>query len=230
MRIILLEDDTRFAELLIDYLKDYYYDVQPFTTGIAALEWLENMDADLCIVDISLPNMNGYEFVEHLNASGKTIPVIYLTGLNDKSDIIKGYTSGASDFITKPIDPDILVHKINATLRKFITPLKNDKIAMSFQIGDVYFNFLTRDLIQNQTKVLLSPKESEILRMFCEADKYSITREQILIKIWGSDNYFASRSMDVHIARLRKKLNVFGTLRILNLYKNGFKLTTQGGS
>lgn len=140
-----------------------------------------------------------------------------------KEDIIQGYKLGADDYITKPFDSDVLLHKIKAILKRN-EEFNRDQENMEFDLGKFHFNPKLRELGTTASSITLSPKENELLRMLAEHKNDLLPREKALKKIWGSDTYFNGRSMDVYIAKLRKYLKDDDQLEIVNIHGNGFRL------
>ena len=140
-----------------------------------------------------------------------------------KDDIIQGYKLGADDYITKPFDSEVLLHKIKAILKRNEESVRESE-NIEFDLGKYHFNPKLRELIADGSTVTLSPKESELLKMLAEYKNDLLTREKALKKIWGSDTYFNGRSMDVYIAKLRKYLREDPEIEIVNIHGNGFRL------
>jgi DNA-binding response OmpR family regulator len=144
-----------------------------------------------------------------------------------KEDILNGYRLGADDYILKPFDSEILLHKIKAILKRNVELNEKQNENFEFHIGKFHFNSKLRELNIKEQKFTLSPKENDLLKMLCEYKNDLLPREQALKKIWGSDTYFNGRSMDVYIAKLRKFLKEDETVEIVNIHGNGFRLVCE---
>lgn len=222
-QLLFVEDDLNFAHVLEAFLKGKGFAVKHVSNGNDAIKWLKNNTAELCILDVMMPGMSGFELATEIRKISGTTPFIFLTAKNNKADIISGFGKGADDYMIKPFDPDILFLKINALLKR-TPPAQHLSSADQFTIGGIQFNATTRELHMHDKITGLSPKETQLLRLFCEAPDGVVLRNHALREIWDTDNYFASRSMDVYIVKLKKKLKMDSRIQIINLYNNGFRL------
>jgi two-component system, OmpR family, response regulator len=178
---------------------------------------------DICLLDVMMPNMDGFTLAEEIRDINPDVPLFFLSAKTMKEDIIQGYKLGADDYITKPFDSEVLLMKIKAILKRNEEMHKEEANA-EFDLGSYHFNPKLRELIINGKTQVLSPKENELLKMMCEYKNDLLPRETALKKIWGSDTYFNGRSMDVYIAKLRKYLKEDSTIEIVNIHGNGFRL------
>ena len=200
--ILLLEDDESFGALLKDYLGMKGYDAHWFTSGHKAMSFLRQTELDLCITDVMMPEMNGFDFASEVRKYKPDIPLIFLTARNDKSDQIRGFKTGADDYLCKPFDSELLVLKLEALLKR--GKMNETKMEESvFKLGSSTFNSKDRTLSSAQASDRLSPKESQLLSILCQHMNEIMPRESALIKIWKDDTYFTRRSMDVYMAKLR---------------------------
>lgn len=224
INILLAEDDESFGNILRDYLSINGYIVELCRDGQQAHEkFLEN-DYDLVVTDVMMPVKDGFSFVNDLRKINKLVPVIYLTARNQKEDIIRGYKSGADDYVTKPFDSEVLLHKISAVLQR--STQQRSKEQTSFSFGKFTFNPGERVLHGPSGSNRLSPREAELLIMLLKNKGQIIDRRDILNSIWGDDSYFNNRSLDVYITKLRKRFNGDGSAVIESLYGSGVKLIT----
>jgi DNA-binding response OmpR family regulator len=178
---------------------------------------------DICLLDVMMPHMDGFTLAEEIRDVDPDIPLFFLSAKTMKEDIIQGYKLGADDYITKPFDSEVLMHKIKAILKRN-EEMTKEAVNMEFDLGGFHFNPKLRELVIGDKKLTLSPKENELLRMLAEHKNDLLPREKALKKIWGSDTYFNGRSMDVYIAKLRKYLKDDENLEIVNIHGNGFRL------
>jgi len=221
-RILLVEDDQGFGKILKDYLTLNAYEVVHMKDGVDGWYTFRNHHFDLCILDIMMPKRDGYELAEQIRKENRTVPIFFLTSKMRKDDMLNGYKTGADDYIVKPVDADILMHKIKAILKRTgenITPSVEQK---NFRIGKYQFNYLSRNLSLDGNKQVLSPKEADLLCMFCQHLNLMITREEILRNIWKEVNYFTGRSLDVYVFKLRKYLRHDPNIQLLNRHKSGY--------
>jgi DNA-binding response OmpR family regulator len=225
LHIFLVEDDHNFGAVLKSYLEIHDYVVHWVDDGKFAVKEYRSDDFDICILDVMLPNVDGFQIAKEIRFVDKNIPLIFLTAKTLKEDILKGFSLGADDYITKPFDSELLLCKIKAILKRNETPNTDDEEKDEFEIGKYRFNYPHRNLSCEGFEQKLSPREAELLRMLCLKINDVLPREMALKKIWGEDNYFTTRSMDVFITKLRKYLKKDPTIEISNIHGSGFKLT-----
>jgi two-component system, OmpR family, response regulator len=223
IRILLAEDDNNLGILLRNYLTAKNYETELFVNGNLALEAFSSGSFGLCILDIMMPEMDGLTLAKEIRLTNPEIPVIFLTAKNQKEDIIDGFKSGADDYITKPFSMEELLYRIEAILRRTITPGVNRKDD-SYTIGGYSFDPLKQMLAYNDEMIKLTTKESELLELLCRHGNEILERNYALKTIWIDDNYFNARSMDVYITRLRKYLRKDPSVKILNIHGKGYKL------
>lgn len=226
-KILLAEDDTNLGMVLKNYLELNDYDVELCRDGILALAAFRREKFDICLLDIMMPNMDGFKLAEEIRDVDPDIPLFFLSAKTMKEDIIQGYKLGADDYISKPFDSELLLLKIKAILKRNQELSAKEEDLHEFQIGRYHFNSRLRSLEHDGQTQTLSPKENELLRMLCEHKNDLLPRELALKKIWGSDTYFNGRSMDVYIAKLRKYLKDDSHIEIVNIHGNGFRLVVQ---
>ncbi len=222
-KILLCEDDTNLGMVLKNYLELNEYDVTLERDGRLGLAAFQREKFDICLLDVMMPNMDGFTLAEEIRDVDPDIPLFFLSAKTMKDDIIQGYKLGADDYITKPFDSEVLLLKIKAILKRNEEENRiNDNI--EFDLGKYHFNPKLRELKHDGLTQTLSPKENELLKMLAEHKNDLLPRERALKKIWGSDTYFNGRSMDVYIAKLRKYLKDDTNIEIVNIHGNGFRL------
>ena len=225
-KILLCEDDSNLGLVLKNFLELNDYDVTLERDGRLGLGAFQREKFDLCLLDVMMPNVDGFTLAEEIRDIDPDVPLFFLSAKTLKEDILQGYRLGADDYITKPFDSDVLMHKIKAIIKRNEEDHKiTDNI--EFELGAYHFNPKLRELKIKATTQVLSPKENELLKMLAEYKNDLLTREKALKKIWGSDTYFNGRSMDVYIAKLRKYLKEDSTIEIVNIHGNGFRLVVQ---
>lgn len=222
-KLLLCEDDTNLGSVLKNYLELNDYDVILERDGRLGLAAFQREKFDLCLLDVMMPNMDGFTLAEEIRDVDPDIPLFFLSAKTMKDDIIQGYKLGADDYITKPFDSEVLLLKIKAILKRN-EEQNRESTNQEFDLNQYHFNPKLRELSFNGQTQTLSPKENELLKMLSEHKNDLLPREQALKKIWGSDTYFNGRSMDVYIAKLRKYLRNDPTLEIVNIHGNGFRL------
>ena len=222
-QILLCEDDTNLGMVLKNYLELNDYNVTLERDGKLGLAAFQREKFDLCLLDVMMPNMDGFTLAEEIRDVNPDVPLFFLSAKTMKDDIIQGYKLGADDYITKPFDSEVLLHKIKAILKRN-EELHREEVNAEFDLGRYHFNPRLRELTIDGKTQTLSPKENELLKMLSEYKNDLLSREIALKKIWGSDTYFNGRSMDVYIAKLRKYLKEDAKLEIVNIHGNGFRL------
>ena len=222
-QILLCEDDTNLGMVLKNYLELNDYDVTLERDGKLGLAAFQREKFDLCLLDVMMPNMDGFTLAEEIRDVNPDVPLFFLSAKTMKDDIIQGYKLGADDYITKPFDSEVLLLKIKAILKRN-EELHREEVNAEYDLGKYHFNPRLRELIIDGKTQTLSPKENELLKMLSEYKNDLLSREIALKKIWGSDTYFNGRSMDVYIAKLRKYLREDPAIEIVNIHGNGFRL------
>jgi two-component system, OmpR family, response regulator len=222
--IFLVEDDPNFGGVLKSYLEMNNYQVYLVDDGKTALLSFRKGIYSICILDVMLPNLDGFSLAKKIKETEPDIPLIFLTAKSLKADQIQGYQVGADDYITKPFDSELLLYKIKAILKRDKFENNGENILEIFEIGDYKFDYKLRKIIYQDHTDKLSPKEAELLRMLCLAEDKVLPRSQALKVIWGDDNYFTTRSMDVYLTKLRKYLKNDTRIEIENIHGSGFRL------
>jgi DNA-binding response OmpR family regulator len=221
-KIFLVEDDPNFGAVLKSYLElnDFY--VEWVKDGeLAYLAYKQDI-FDLCILDIMIPHIDGFEVARIIRDQHPDIPLIFLTAKKLKEDVLRGFQLGADDYIVKPFDSEVLIYKIKAILKRSDKAQPDQK--QKYAIGDYTFLPLHRTLVYGQEEKKLSPKESMLLEMLCLSMNGTLSREEALNRIWGDDNYFTTRSMDVFISKLRKYLKEDPNIELINVHGSGYRL------
>ena len=222
--ILLAEDDPNFGAVLKNYLELHDFQVQLFTDGESASTGYYKGDFDLCILDVMMPKKDGFSLAREIRTHDKDIPVIFLTARSMKDDILAGFNTGADDYIIKPFDSEVLLMKLQAILKRS-TGYENGFNPQNFPIGSFIFNYEFRTIRNHGKEINLSPKEADLLKMLCMHLNEVLPRQKALKTIWGDDNYFNARSMDVFITKLRKYLKDDPAIDILNIHGKGFRMT-----
>ncbi len=226
-KILLVEDDKNFGDVLKSYLEMHDYHVTLATDGEAGSREFSKRPFDLCILDVMMPKMDGFTLGRQIREQDPKVPLIYLTAKTLKEDVIQGFKIGADDYISKPFETEELLYRIQAVLKRTSAKERDKDQPREFNIGKYHFNFPLRILTINGEQEKLSPKEAALLKMFCQYKNDVLPRSKALKEIWGEDNYFTARSMDVFITKLRKYLKDDPNIEIINIHGNGFQLLVQ---
>jgi DNA-binding response OmpR family regulator len=223
IKILLVEDDPNFGSVLKNYLELNDYEVKLATDGTAGYDQFVSGKYDICILDVMMPRKDGFTLAKEIREKDEHVPIIFLTAKTMKEDMLSGFRVGADDYITKPFDSEVLLLKLKAILKRSVDRL-HDHSQKEFVIGQYAFNYDHRTILLNGNSQKLSPKEADLLRMLCVYKNELLPRQKALKEIWGDDNYFNARSMDVFITKLRKYLKDDSSLDIINIHGKGFRL------
>lgn len=226
-KLLLVEDDVNFGAVLKSYLELNDFEVDWVDDGLNAMPKFLSAEYNLVLLDVMLPNVDGFSIANSIKKSDSNVPFIFITAKTLRSDIVEGYKTGADDYITKPFDSEILLYKIKAVLSRGTSAI-NDNTSEIFKIGCFTFDYRSRSLKnnENELKKTLSPKESELLLMLVSQDGDILPKSVALNRIWGDANYFTSRSMDVYVAKLRKLLSYDNKIKIITQHGSGYRLIT----
>ena len=224
--ILLAEDDSNLSIVLVDYLEMLGYEVALCKNGQEALTTFKRKHFDLCLLDVMMPKKDGFTLAEEIRKENEEIPIIFLTAKSLKDDRVRGFNVGCDDYITKPFSTEELSLRIKAILKRCMIKSKNgsEEVSGVYQIGKFSFDTFNMILISDDEEKRLTRKESALLKLLIEHRNQIMPRETALKKIWGGNDYFIGRSMDVFIAKLRKYLKSDPTITIVNVHGTGFKL------
>ncbi|MVO10143.1 response regulator [Flavobacterium sp. TP390] len=220
-RILYVEDDETLAFLTADNLEQYF-EVIHSNNGAAAFKLFCEQEFDLCVLDIMLPDMDGFEIATEIRKRDTEIPIIFLSAKTMKDDRIKGLKLGADDYLVKPYSIEELILKIEIFLNR--SQKKSEKVVTKYILGSFEFEFENYILKNNSKQITLTEREASLLKLFLDNSNTVLKREKILTSLWGNDDYFSGRSLDVFISRIRKILKEEPNVRIENIPRIGFKL------
>jgi DNA-binding response OmpR family regulator len=221
-RILLVEDDPSLGFVIKDNLAVRGYEVVLCTDGMEALTNFCTVAFDLCILDVMLPKMDGFTLARDIRSRNRNVPILFLTAKSMTEDRLTGFQAGADDYITKPFSMEELAYRVEVFLKRSAVQLsEHEKI---FLLGQFEFDFANLLLRNHTTIKSLTQKEAEVLRLLYLNRERVLKREEILKHVWGDDDYFMGRSMDVFISKLRKYLRADDSVQIVNYHGIGFKL------
>lgn len=223
-RILYVEDDETLAFLTADNLEQHF-NVTHCNNGKQAFETFCTEYFDLCVLDIMLPDMDGFEIATEIRKRNQEIPIIFLSAKTMKEDRIKGLKLGADDYLVKPYSIEELILKIEIFLNR--SQKQTEKTSKNYTIGSFIFQPENYILIKDNQTTTLTERESGLLQLFLDNVNTVLKREKILISLWGNDDYFSGRSLDVFISRLRKIFKEETHVRIENIPRVGFKLVIE---
>jgi DNA-binding response OmpR family regulator len=222
VKIFMCEDDENLGMLLREYLLAKGYIVDLLSDGEAGYKAFVKDQYDICILDVMMPKKDGFMLAQEIRAINSEIPIVFLTAKTLKEDILDGFKIGADDYLTKPFSMEELLLRIEAILRRVNG--KKTKEVPSYKLGSFFFDTQKQTLIKGNEQTKLTTKESELLSLLCAHANEILERNYALKAIWGNDNYFNARSMDVYITKLRKLLKVDPAIEIINIHGKGYKL------
>ena len=221
-RILVIEDEPDIARGLKDALEFEGFEAATTGLGREGLRLVRERPPDLVILDLMLPDMNGFSVCEEIRKTHPVVPIIMLTARSQDADKIRGLEAGADDYVTKPFSVGELVARINAIFRRLFSTARDETVA----IGDSQIHLGKHELVRNKKTVALSFYEVEIVRLLHERAGQPVTRDEILEKIWGTSGHGSSRSVDNFVVKLRKKIeeNAAKPRHIVTIYGTGYKL------
>lgn len=220
--ILLAEDDENLGQLLHTYLKTKGFEADLASNGKAAFEKFKGGKYDFCILDVMMPEMDGFTLAKEIREIDRKVPILFLTAKSMKDDKLTGFSIGADDYLTKPFVMEELLARMNAILRRVETNGEGDHAELS--VGKIKYEPELRLLHLSDGVKKLTTKENQLLELLVRNENEILDRQATLRAIWGDDNYFNGRSMDVYIAKLRKLLKEDPAIEIMNVHGKGFKL------
>lgn len=220
----MVEDNDTLGYILKEYLEMKGYQLSLAKDGRKGLMAFKKEAFDLCILDVMMPEMDGFTLAEELRHLDPRVPLIFLTAKSLKVDKLKGFNLGADDYIVKPVDEEELVARIKAVLRRAVNSADQP---IQYQIGDYQFDYSNQKLMYSGEAQMLTEREAQLLRLLCQHKGRLLARRHVLKDIWNNNDYFTRRSMDVFISRLRKYLGQDPNIKITNVYGSGFILTDE---
>ncbi len=222
LNILLAEDDDNLGLLLHSFLKSKGFLVELARNGKLAFEKFNQSSFDFCIFDVMMPEMDGFTLAKEIREIDKKVPILFLTAKSMKEDKLEGFSLGADDYMTKPFSMEELLARIEAIMRRVeTTQVLEDDV---FMVGKIKFDAQSRMLYTQVQPTKLTTKENQLLKLLCKNENEILDRQATLRAIWGDDNYFNGRSMDVYIAKLRKLLREDDRIEIMNVHGKGFQL------
>lgn len=220
-KILLAEDEPALGQIIKESLETRHFKVLLCENGDIALKTYQTESPELLVLDVMMPKKDGFTLAKEIREIDDTIPIIFLTAKSQTQDVVEGFTIGGNDYLKKPFSMEELIVRINNLLNRTIEQKKSEIL----HVGKYTFNFPKQVLqYKNQEKTQLTHREAHLLFHLIKNKNQVLDRSLILNKLWGSDDFFNSRSMDVFITKLRKKLNLDDTIQIINVRGFGYKL------
>lgn len=227
-KILLVEDDVNMGFLLTEFLEGEGFEVKLCRDGVSGLTTFKRGRFDLCILDVMMPNMDGFTLARQLKQVNPNVTFLFLTARSLKDDKLKGFSLGAEDYVTKPFDEQELLCRIRVLLRRQeAAQAQKATIPERFAIGSYTFDYSRQELSFNDETWRMTEKENEVLRLLCLHKNQILRREDAVEEIYGKRDYFLGRSFDVFISKLRKLLQHDPRINIENVFKVGFILNVK---
>jgi len=224
-KILLVEDDPSLGFVIKDNLTHKGYEVALCVDGEAGLITFQQHTFDICILDVMMPKKDGFSLAQAIREKNKQIPILFITAKSMLEDKIAGFHAGGDDYIVKPFSMEELYLRIEVFLRRSGTVVSTES---SFSVGEFTFDYQNLTLKHSTGAKILTQKEAEVLKLLCANKERVMKREEILTSVWGDDDYFMGRSLDVFISKLRKYLKEDPKVEIVNYHGVGFRLEVAG--
>ena len=226
-KILLVEDDESLGYLLSEYLKMKQLDVRWEKEGASVMDILDQQLFDLIVLDVMMPNIDGFTLAKQLKEKHPSVPFIFLTAKSLKIDVLKGFSMGAMDYLRKPIDEEELVARIMAHLSRLEKNVTSNVQHDVLKLGDYDFDVRNQELIYGDNSARLTARETDLLKFLVKHKNNLCSHKDILLGIWGNNDYFNRKSLNVFITHLRKHLEKDPTIKIENVHGRGFILRVE---
>jgi len=224
INILFAEDEEALGMIVNDSLESRGFTVDFHTNGKSALDAFYKEHFDILVLDVMMPEMDGFTLAREIRKTNKQIPIIFLTAKSQTTDVVEGFELGGNDYLKKPFSMEELIVRIKSQLGRIQSGPASTSEKPVFQIGAYQFDFNSQLLKYNQNEKQLTHREAELLRLFCENKNTVLDRQATLQKLWGDDSFFNARSMDVFITKLRKYLKDDPEVQIINVRGVGYKM------
>jgi DNA-binding response OmpR family regulator len=221
IKVVLAEDEPSLGQIVKESLETRDFEVFLAENGELAYQFYQEERPDVLVLDVMMPKKDGFTLAKEIREENKTIPIIFLTAKSQTRDVLDGFEHGGNDYLKKPFSMEELIVRIHALLDRVKLKKDYDKI----ELGEFTFNYTKQSLHHPKETVLLTHRESELLFHLYQQKNEILDRTFILKKLWGDDDFFNARSMDVFISKLRKKLSKDPNIQIINVRGFGYKLT-----
>jgi len=220
-KVFLAEDDMSLGFVIKDNLEEEGFEVVHCTDGQTATERFNKEEFDICLLDVMLPSKDGFAVAKKIRQQSDLIPILFLTSKSLEEDKVKGFQTGADDYITKPFSMQELMMRMNVFLRR--TKKMHSESQEEYQIGNLRFSFTDLKLYSSDGSFSLTQREADLLRFLCKHPNKVLKREEVLMNVWGKDDYFLGRSMDVFMTKLRKYFKGDPGINLETIHGLGFR-------
>jgi DNA-binding response OmpR family regulator len=221
VKVLLAEDDLSLGYVIKDNLQDAGYEVVLCPDGQTALEKFDKTQYDICLLDVMMPNKDGFTVARKIRQLSDLVPILFLTAKSMEEDKVKGFLTGADDYITKPFSMQELLLRMDVFIRR-TRKLHADSI-QEYSIGQMKFSYTDLKLHTQTDSFTLTQKEADLLKFLCEHANHILKRDEVLLNVWGKDDYFLGRSMDVFMTKLRKYFKADPNIVLETIHGVGFR-------
>jgi DNA-binding response OmpR family regulator len=222
VRVLLAEDDLQLGFIIKDNLEEEGFDVINCPDGETAWDYFQKKSPDICLLDINMPGRDGFSLAKKIRQRNDIVPILFLTARSMEDDKLQGFQTGADDYITKPFSMKELLSRMNVFLRR--NRLMMPASTPEFVIGQIVFRPAENLLVKDTQEIILTQKEAHLLHFFWQHANKVLRREDILNYVWGKNDYFLGRSMDVYVAKLRKLLKTEDAIYIETIPQTGYRM------
>ena len=220
-KVFLAEDDMSLGFVIKDNLEEEGYEVVHCSDGQTAIDRFNKDEFDICLLDVMMPNKDGFAVAKKIRQQSDVIPILFLTAKSLEEDKVKGFHTGADDYITKPFSMQELMMRMNVFLRR--TKKMHSESSEEYKIGELRFSFTDLKLHTPEGSFSLTQREADLLRFLCQHPNKVLKREEVLMNVWGKDDYFLGRSMDVFMTKLRKYFKSDPAVNLETIHGLGFR-------
>ena len=224
IKVLIAEDDPFIGMITKECFETRGFEVYLCEDGNKAFKCYLDQKPNICILDVMMPLKDGFTLAKEIRTIDQTIPILFLTAKSLKEDVVKGFKIGADDYVKKPFSVEELIARVDAILRRSGAGVSEEDQQSVFQIGDLSFDSEFHILKTEKEEIKLTDKESDILAELCRNQNQITDRRSLLLKVWGDDSFFNSRSLDVYISKLRKYLKNDLNIELVTIRSKGFKL------
>ncbi len=221
-KVLLAEDDSSLAFVIKDNLEEAGYEVVWCSDGQTAWQQFQKIDFDICLLDVMMPAKDGFSVAKKIRQKSDVVPVLFLTAKSMEQDKLEGFKAGGDDYITKPFSMEELLMRMDVFLRR--TKKMHFEKAHEFSLGRMRFSFADLKIHDGDKVISLTQREADLLNFFCQHTNKVLKREEVLLSVWGKDDYFLGRSMDVFITKLRKHFKEDPSIILETIHGIGFRL------
>lgn len=227
VKVLLAEDDLSLGYVIKDNLQDAGYEVVLCPDGQTAIEKFDKTQYDICLLDVMMPNKDGFTVARKIRQLSDMVPILFLTAKSMEEDKVKGFLTGADDYITKPFSMQELLLRMEVFIRR-TRKLHADSI-QEYSIGQMKFSYTDLKLRTQTDTFTLTQKEADLLKFLCEHANHILKRDEVLLNVWGKDDYFLGRSMDVFMTKLRKYFRTDPNIVLETIHGVGFRFNASVG-